>query len=192
MKSILIINAHPRKESFCSALAQNYKTGAERAGSEVNLVNLTDLEFDPILKTKNEQHPDLEPDILKVQELIKKAGHLVFVYPNWWGTYPALLKAFFDRFFTSGFAFRYSKNSRMPQKLLSGRSARVIVTMDTPLWYYHLGYRSPGHTSIKRSVLGLCGITPVKFTVFTPVRNSSPEKRNNWLKKVEDIGYKNL
>jgi len=185
---ILILNAHPRKDSFCRALAGSYAKGAKESGAEVRLVNVIDLDFDPILKGKNTQSTDLEPDILEIQKEISLADHLVFIYPNWWGTYPALLKGFFDRVFTSGFAFKYSKNRSMPEKLLKGKSARIIVTMDTPLWYYRIGYRRPGHNSMKRSILGLCGISPVKFTSFSPIRHSGPEQRKKWLKKTEDLG----
>ena len=190
MKTILILNAHPTKDSFCSALAESYCSGAEGSSTNVKLINLIDLDFDPILKSTNSQDNELEPDIIKVQEEISKADHLVFVYPNWWGTYPALLKGFFDRVFTSGFAFRYQTKNPMPEKLLTGKSARVIVTMDTPAWYYSIGYRKPGHNSMKRSILGLCGITPVKFTTFSPIRNSSVEQRNRWIEKVKILGTK--
>ena len=188
MKNILVLNAHPRKDSLCYALAQSYAKGAKENGAEVKLINIIDLDFDPILKGKNVQSDDLEPDIIATQKEISKAGHLVFVYPNWWGTYPALLKGFFDRVFTSGFAFRYRKNKAMPEKLLKGKTARVIVTMDTPLWYYKLGYKRPGETSMKRSILGLCGIEPVKFTYFTPIRHTSQEKLQEWLLKTENLG----
>jgi len=110
---ILILNAHPVKNSFCSALAESYMKGALESGANVRLINLIDLQFDPILKDSNDQKADLEPDIILVQKEILKADHLVFVYPNWWGTYPALLKGFFDRVFTSGFAFRYRKNNNL-------------------------------------------------------------------------------
>jgi putative NADPH-quinone reductase len=190
MKTILILNAHPNKKSFCSALAESYLNGAQSSNADIKLINLIDLNFDPILKTTNSQDTELEPDILKVQKEISKADHLVFVYPNWWGTYPALLKGFFDRVFTSGFAFRYRTKNPLPEKLLTGKSARVIVTMDTPAWYYSIGYRKPGHNSMKKSILGLCGITPVKFTTLAPIRNSSVEQRNKWLEKVNALGRK--
>ncbi len=190
MKTILILNAHPNRDSFCSALAESYRSGAESSNANVKLLNLIDLDFDPILKSTNSQDNELEPDILKVQEKISKANHLVFVYPNWWGTYPALLKGFFDRVFTSGFAFRYQTKKPMPEKLLTGKSARVIVTMDTPTWYYSIGYRKPGHNSMKRSILELCGITPVKFTTLSPIRNSTDQQRSKWLEKVKELGRK--
>lgn len=188
MKTVLILNAHPNKDSFCHALAQSYLSGAKSSSAEVKLINIIDLKFDPILKTSNSQDTNLEPDILSIQKEIAKTNHLVFVYPNWWGTYPALLKGFFDRVFTSGFAFRYRSKAPLPEKLLKGRTARVIVTMDTPAWYYRFGYKKPGHNSIKKSILGLCGISPVKITTLSPIRNSTEEQRKKWLEKVKVLG----
>ncbi len=188
---ILILNAHPGKESFCRSLAESYMNGARESGAEVKFIDIIDFKFDPILKDTNDQKEDLEPDIIMVQNEILNADHLVFVYPNWWGTYPALLKGFFDRVFTSGFAFRYSKDSNLPEKLLTGKTARIIVTMDTPPWYYSIVYKKPGHNSMKRSILGLCGISPVKITTFSPIRHSKAEQREKWLKKVELLGKAN-
>ena len=188
MKRILIINGHPDKESLCHSLAEKYKIGAEKSGAECDLINLIDLEFSPVLKYGYRKRTDLEHDLQKVWGLISKADHLVFVYPNWWGTYPALLKGFFDRLFLPGFAFEYQEKSSLPKKLLTGKTARLIVTTNTPTWYYSLVYGKPGHNSMKKSILGFCGIKPVKITTVGPVKNSTDTQRNTWLEKVEDLG----
>jgi len=188
MKKILIINAHPDKESLCNSLAASYKKGADSAGADCKLVNLTDLKFNPVLTNGYRQRTELEPDLLEMQKEISNADHIVIVYPNWWSTYPALLKGFFDRVFLPGFAFRYRENSVLWDKLLTGKSARVIVTMDTPKWYYSLVYRNPGHHSIKTGILGFCGISPVKITSFSAVKSSDENKRKEWLAKVEKLG----
>ena len=104
--------------------------------------------------------------------------------------YPALLKGFFDRVFLPKFAFEYEKNSPLPKKLLIGRSARAIVTMDTPIWYYWLIYKMPGHNSVRNCILKLCGINPVKFTSFYPVRHADGNKRKKWIETVEKLGQK--
>jgi len=187
-KKILIINGHPNKKGFCAGLSNSYLTGAQKSNADVKLIYLADMEFSPVLRQKNDMSTQLEPDIIMMQEEIKNADHLVFVYPNWWGTYPALLKGFFDRVFLSGFAFKYEKNKIAPVPLLKGKTARVIVTMDTPKWYYCVGYRKPGHNSIKRSILHLCGIRPVRFTTFSPIRTSTEAQRKRWLEKVRKLG----
>jgi len=109
------------------------------------------------------------------------AEHLVFVYPPWWGGLPALLKGFIDRVFLPGFAFRYRKDSPWWDRLLAGRSARLLVTMDTPPWYYRWVYRMPGHNQMKRTVLEFCGIRPVRIDGFGPVKGSTPGRRAQWI-----------
>ncbi len=191
-KNILIINGHPDKNSYCSALARQYKKGADSTGADCTLINIIDLDFSLVLKHGYGKLTETEPDLIKTRDLISKANHLVFVYPNWWGTYPALLKGFIDRVFVPGFAFEYQDKSPLPKKLLTGKSARVIVTTDTPYWYYKLVYRSPGHNSIKKSILHFCGIKPVKISTFGPVRNSTEQNRKKWLQEVENLGAKQV
>ena len=188
MKNILIINGHPDKQSLCFELAQYYKKGADLAGANCKLVNLADLQFNPILTSGYRKRTELEPDLLMMQEEIKKADHLVLVYPTWWATYPALLKGFIDRVFLPGFSFKYRENSPLWDKLLTGKTARMIVTMDTPKWYYSLFMKNAGHRSMKKGILEFCGIKPVKITSFSQVRSSSEATRKSWLTQVEKLG----
>lgn len=188
MKKILIINGHPDKESLCAELAKSYHRGAEKAGAECKLVNLADLEFNPILTTGYRKRTELEPDLLMMQQEILKAEHLVLVYPNWWATFPALLKGFIDRVFLPGFAFKYRENSPMWDKLLKGRSARMIVTFDSPKWYYFLFMGNAGFKAMKKGILEFCGFSPVKISSFHMVRSSSEKQRKNWIQQVEKLG----
>jgi NAD(P)H dehydrogenase (quinone) len=191
MKKILIINGHPDKESFCFSLAENYKKGADTNGDECKLVHLIDLKFNPILTYGYRVVSELEPDLVQIQNDILQADHLVFVYPTWWGTYPALLKGFIDRVFLPNYAFKYHTDSPFWDKLLKGRTARIITTMDAPIWYYWLMYRSPGHNAMKRAILEFCGIKPVKITAFAPIKSSTDSERKKWIMDVETLG-KNL
>lgn len=192
MKHVLIINGHSNKESYCRALSEKYLEGAKKVTQNVELVNISELEFNPVLEYEDREKRELEPDLIELQNKIKRADHLVFVYPNWWGTYPALLKGMIDKVFASGFAFKYEGNSPLPKKLLKGKSARVIVTMDTPAWYYSLVFKKPGHNSMKKSILNFCGVNPVKITTFSPIKGSSVSKREQWLEKVKKLGEKTI
>jgi len=133
---------------------------------------------------------ELEPDLLMMQEEIKKADHLVLVYPTWWATYPALLKGFIDRVFLPGFSFKYRENSPLWDKLLTGKTARMIVTMDSPKWYYALFMKNAGHRSMKKGILEFCGIKPVKITSFSQLKSSTEASRKAWLTQVEKLGNK--
>lgn len=187
-EKILLVNGHPDRDSFCHALSQAYKQGAQSAGAEVREINVGDLKFSPNLAHGYRKITELEEDLLKAQDSIKWAEHLVFVYPTWWGTMPALLKGFIDRTFLPGFAFKYRSNSIWWDRLLTGRSARVIVTMDSPVWFFRLVNGKPGHNAMKKMVLEFCGIKPVKITSFGSVKLSNDKQRARWLDKVRHLG----
>jgi putative NADPH-quinone reductase len=193
MHNILIINGHPNKESLCTELANSYKRGADsNKDITCDLIHLYDLDFDPILRYGYRQRTVLEPDLLNAKEAIMAADHLVFVYPTWWATFPALLKGFIDRVFLPGFAFKYRDNSVFWDKLLKGKTARLIVTMDAPAWYYWLVNKSPGHNAMKKGTLEFCGVKPVKVTTFGPVKTAKARAYQKWIKKVEQLGVNKL
>jgi NAD(P)H dehydrogenase (quinone) len=190
--SILILNGHPDSESYCSALANSYALGAKEAGHSVRTIHIRDLEFDPSLRFGYRNRTELEPALLEAQQAIKDAQHIVFVYPNWWGTFPSLLKGFIDRVFLPGFAFKYRSNSPLWDKLLTGKSARLLVTLNTPPWFYRLFYRSPGHHAIKKCVLQFCGINPVRITEFGIIKTANADKRKKWLDLAKNLGIKGI
>lgn len=189
-QNILIILGHPDSSSFCGSLAKAYIEGAKESGAEVRELKLGELKFDPILWKGYKKIQELEPDLIKAQELIKWSNHLVFVYPTWWGAMPALMKGFFDRVLLPGFAFNYRDNSVRWDKLLSGRTAHLLVTMDTPSWYYRWVFHRPGHNQIKKTILGFCGIKVVKISEFTPIKSSSQQKRQEWIALAKSLGSK--
>ncbi len=180
-KRILIILGHPSADSLCGALAASYERGARAAGNAVRRIDLGRLTFDPVLHEGYARIQALEPDLIRAQEDMVWAEHLVFVYPLWWGGLPALLKGFLDRVLLPGFAFRFREHSLRVDRLLAGRSAHLLVSMDTPGWYYRWVYRMPGHHQMKRTILGFCGIGPVSISGFGPVKDSKPEVREKWL-----------
>lgn len=188
-KHILVILGHPDTTSFCGAMASAYEAGATAAGHEVRRLDLGRLRFDPILHQGYAEQQPLEPDLVEAQTAISRADHLVFVYPVWWGGPPALLKGFFDRLLLPGFAFRFkAPPSPYWDRLLSKRTARLLVTMDTPPWYYRWVYRMPGHNQMKRTILGFCGVRPVSVAEFGPVKSSTPEQREGWLARASALG----
>jgi NAD(P)H dehydrogenase (quinone) len=190
MKKILIILGHPVKDTFSDKLTQAYIDGATRSGAEIKYLKLNQLKFDPNFSTGYRGNQELEPDLIMAQELISWAGHLVFFYPNWWSTFPALLKGFIDRTFLPGFAFKYGNGRKRPQKLLTGRSARLIVTMDNPPWYYRWVLKQPGHHAMKKGVLQFCGINPVRITTVGPVKVSTDKRRAKWIGQITRLGEK--
>ena len=185
-KNITVILGHPDASSYCGALATTYVQAAEAAGHSVKYFELGDIAFDPILHHGYNKRQALEPGLTEIQAAITWANHLVFVYPTWWGAMPSLLKGMFDRVLLPGYAFNYRENSKFWDKLLIGRSAHVMVTMDTPPWYNWLMYARPGHNQIKKTILQFCGIKPVKITSFGAIRHASAARRERWLLQVQE------
>ncbi len=189
-KKILIINGHPDRESFNFGVANAYQEGAIASGAAVRTIHIIDLQFNPNLQFGYRKRTELEPDLLLAWEDIQWADHLVWVHPVWWGGLPALMKGFIDRLFLPGFAFQYRENSLLWDKLLKGKSARIITTLDQPSWYYTLVYGKPSVNQLKRSTLQFCGISPVKVTYIGIIKTSGPIKRDKWLQKVKQLGHK--
>jgi putative NADPH-quinone reductase len=185
---ILVILGHPKTDSFCGALFKAFIEGAAGSGLDVREIRIGELIFDPILWKGYDKTQELEPDLVKCQDDILWAEHIVLVYPTWWGAMPALLKGFIDRIFLPGFSYKFHEGSKFWDKLLSGRSSQLLVTMDTPPWYYRWVYRSPGHNQMKRTVLEFCGIKVNKITEFAPIKGSNHKKREKWLKVAKDLG----
>ena len=187
-KRILMILGTPKHSSFCHALYEAYAQGARSKGHVVRQLKLGEMSYDPVLRDGYEQSQQLEPDLLEAQRQIHWAEHLVFVYPVWWGGIPALLKGFFDRIFLPGFAFKYRNRSQLWDKLLSGRTADLLVTMDTPPWYFRWIYGAPAHRQMTRTILGFSGIKTRRLAEFSPIRPSSEEQRQGWLRRAETLG----
>lgn len=187
-KKILIIQGHPDSQSYNHALHAAYKKGALSTGADVKEIFVGDLPFNPNLKFGYRKRTELEPCLIDAQEKIKWCDHLVLIYPIWWGSMPAILKGFFDRAFLPGFAFKKREGSVWWDKFLTGKTGRVISTMDQPNWFYWLVNGAPSDKAIKRLTFRFCGIGPTRITNIGPIRLSTDKYRASWLQKIEKLG----
>jgi putative NADPH-quinone reductase len=191
-RSILIIVGHPdsNPKRLCRALAGAYADGARSAGHEVRLIDIATLDF-PILRTMEEfTNRPLPVTLEDAAQAMKDAEHLVFVFPLWLGTMPALLKAFLEQVMRPGVAFAYPEagKSGFAKTLLKGRSARVVVTMGMPASFYRLWYLGHGIAGLRRNILNFVGISPVRETLFGTVEGASDTKRRKWISAMHALG----
>jgi putative NADPH-quinone reductase len=106
------------------------------------------------------------PDVIAARQAdIGWARHLAVFYPLWLGSIPAATKAFFEQALRRGFAFGPARGRGLPKQKLKGRSARVVVTMGMPSFFYRWFYRAHSLKSFERNILHFCGIRPVRATV---------------------------
>ena len=188
MKQVLIINGHPDKQSYNYALSEAYLKGASKTNSILPQINIAHLDFNPNLAFGYRKRIELEPDLLEAVEKIKKADHIVWVFPIWWYGYPALMKGFIDRTFLPGITFETIKGKVIPKKLLKGKTARIILTYCIPLLYDSLFMKSPAINQFKKGTLEFCGISPIKVAYISPIKNSSVDYREKWLEKITLLG----
>ena len=188
-RKIAIIDGHPdeREDSFCRSLVGAYASGAAAAGHGVRRVTLAHLDV-PLLRSRKEWESGEPPPALKeAWEAIAWADHLVIVYPLWLGSTPALLKAFFEQVFKPGLAIDQGKGG-FPRGLLRGKSARIVVTMGTPALVYRLFFFSHGLSALKRNILKFVGIGPIATTLIGSIETISQQRRQRWLRRVEEFG----
>ena len=123
-------------------------------------------------------------------EAIGDAEHLVFVFPLWLGTMPAMLKGFLEQIMRPGFAFAYpdTGSSGFVKTLLKGRSARIVVTMGMPAFFYRLWYLNHGVAGMRRNILNFVGIRPVRETLFGLVGNATDARRAAWIETMRRLG----
>ncbi|CAN5289433.1 hypothetical protein BH23VER1_BH23VER1_35470 [soil metagenome] len=186
---IAVILGHPRSASFCAALADAYCCGAREAGATVRLIRLAEVSFAPDVVEGSPRDQAIEPGLQRAMDALVWADHLVFVYPTWWATMPALLKGFLDRALVPGFAFR--PDERAPTgyvPLLQGRSAQLVTTMDSPGWVYRFVYGRAGDRAMKAGILGFCGIRPVQSTWITRLKHRSPGDRRHAIGRMRALG----
>lgn len=186
-KRILIIQGHPdaNHRHFGDALVKAYETGAQGAGHETRVITVAELRF-PLLASRDEwENGEPNADIKQAQESVTWADHLVLAYPLWLGTMPALLKGFLEQVLRPGFAL--GTGDGLPEKLLAGKSARIIVTMGMPAPVYRWFFRAHGLKNLERNILRFCGISPVRETLVGMVEGGSGH-RQRALARLEKQG----
>lgn len=189
-KRILLIQGHPdgSQQHLCHALEVAYAQGAGAAGHEIQRIQVATLDF-PILRSQLAwEEGALPPALEPAQTAIKWAEHLVFFFPLWLGDMPALLKGFLEQVARPGFAFGSEAGNPLTHKQLTGRSARVVVTMGMPAAVYRWYFRAHSIKSLERNILGFVGIAPVRETLVGQVGNLRPEQAQAWLAKLRRLG----
>lgn len=187
-RHILIIDGHPDPDParFCHALADAYAESAEDAGHGVERLTLAALDI-PLLRTRAAWEEGETPAALRdAQAMIARADHLVIVFPLWLGDVPALLKAFLEQVLRPGFAFPKGPRG-LSSGLLTGKSARIVVTMGMPALFYRWVYRAHSLKSLRSNILRFVGIAPIRETLIGNVEGGA-DGREDALMRMRQLG----
>ena len=182
MKTLIITSA-PNKESFTHAIANSYKEKYENT----EIIDLYNPEYKlDFLEFENKRQMPKKEKILKIQEKIKQAEKIIFVFPVWWGGLPAIMKNMFDSVFISDFAFRYNSDWKK-EELLTDKIWEVIATCDAPANIYLENSEWTWvnlKTYFEKALFWFCGIKMWKFSLFWELRKSSLEDRKKFLEEL--------
>lgn len=187
---VLIIDGHPdvKPQRFVHALVAAYRDAAIHAGHDVRIVEIARFEVPPLSGNHEFAHGTPSDAIRRVQRDVEWCEHLVLVYPLWLGSMPGQLKMLFEQVMRPGFAFDSGSHDGLPRKLLKGKSARIVVTMGMPGFFYRWYYRGHSLKSLKRNILRFVGFAPVHAIVIGNVETPKAGVRERWLARMAQLG----
>lgn len=187
-RRIAVIQGHPAPSQthLLHAMADGYANAASAAGHSVRRIEVAQLDF-PLLRTQQEfEQGPLPRALMEPRENLHWAEHWAIFFPLWHGTMPALLKGFLEHIFRPGFAMEYREHG-FPKRLLSGKSARIVVTMGMPVRFYRWYFGAFGVRAFERSMIGFAGIKPVSES-FYGLTMSNDKKREQWIEEMQRFG----
>jgi len=189
-KNICVIDGHPdpSEARFIHALCDEYCIGAAAAGHQVSRVDIASLDFTPL---RNKADFATEPGSIIQHERSKLAAadHVTLMFPLWLGSMPSATRAFFEQAARASFFLDTGDNSHQwPQRMMKGKSARVVVTMGMPSIAYKMLFGSASLKAIEKGLFGISGFKPIKHTILGAVESANKEKYKTWLAKMRKLG----
>ena len=190
MRTVIVFN-HPYEGSYCNAILNAITVGLQKARHEVDLMHLDKDGFNPVM-TKDDlkafmEHQPVDPQVLDYSERLKKADHLIFIFPIWWDIMPATTKGFIDRVLFPGVVYdHHPRGFGLVPLLKDLQSVTIITTMNKPRIMYSLLIGNLIRKAMLGSVFKTMGYDNLNWISFYSVKRVSHEKRTRWLIDLEN------
>jgi NAD(P)H dehydrogenase (quinone) len=182
----LIIYGHPNPKSFNHAILETLVQALQGLGHETRVRDLYAMKFDPVLKAKDFSlmaKQKVSRDVQKEQFHVRWAEVIVFIFPVWWNSLPAITRGYVDRVLSVGFA--YSEDAK---GLLPGKKVLVIATMNAPqVVCEKAGVLNAMDITIGQSLAGFCGMILIKQKYFNSVASVTDAERGKMLDEVMSL-----
>ena len=187
---VLIVYAHPNPSSFNHAILEQMSFGLQEEGHEVQVKDLYAENFDPVLRAselEQLQAGTTPESILAEQKALCWAEGLVFIYPLWWFGRPAILKGWFDKVLTNGFAFQYGDKGLTG--MLKHRRALILITAGGTKKFFKKNHAEHLiHRPMSDGTLAFCGIDDVHHRIYYDISGISEQARQKILSEVAGLG----
>ena len=207
--NVFIIFAHPEPNSLNGDLKDLAVLTLKENGNKVKVSDLYGMGFkatldrDDFLKmqTPNRLMPVLEQlnasktdgfasDIKAEMEKIEWADLIIFQFPIWYETMPALLKAWFERVLAHGFAHNILEGKVNDQGFLKGKKAMLSFTAGSEKESFYNDISSEDKTKLLPPVSKALRFTGLKVTDAFAVFNAMPLSEDDAEKAFDE--YKKL
>lgn len=189
--NILVVIAHPLKDSLCSTLADHIISNLKSSGHDVVIENLYDNEFDPVLSSsEREVYYEAQYDSSKIVDEVNRLKHaegLVLIFPTWWFGFPAILKGWFDRVWAPTVAYDHASDfGPIRPKLNNLKKTFVVTTLGAPWWVDFLVLWRPVKRIIRFALLGACARKcKLKYLSFYTCEKVSTKRLDGFMAKID-------
>ncbi len=184
----LIIFAHPNSQSFNTALLEKVCEASQTEGVNLIVRNLYQMNFNPVL-----EWPELSDvfrgkvleEIKQEQQYIQQADLITLIYPLWWMGFPAILKGYFDRVLTHGFAYKTDETGSYG--LLQGKKMQQFITIGNNVaTYEERGFAKSLDDCLINGLFNYCSITDIEHTFLGDIHIIDDNARKVMLALVKE------
>ena len=186
---VLVIFAHPLGDSYAATLRDTVVAALEAGGHTVDLCNLYQEDFDPILSAQEwrdyENTSENTRAVSRQVERLRQAEGIIFVFPSWWYGMPAILKGYFDRVWLPGVAFEFGPQAIRPL-LMSIRMFGVVTTTGAPEWFTRIYMGNPSRKVLMRGLARLVVAPRAErfWLALYGMENATDAKRTEFIEQV--------
>lgn len=188
--NVVIVIAHPVQNSFNHAILKRVSGVFKSQGHSIDVIDINKDGFDPVCREADilfawKMGPSPDPMVPDYQARIEKADYLVLLFPVWCWSLPAILKGFYDKVFTCGWAWE-GNGFHIKGKLKHIKGALIVSTFASPRFVNELVYRNPMYKEMVNGGLKVFGIKKIKYMPIHSITNKE-SLRPKMEKKIREI-----
>ena len=168
----LVVYANPNMGGHCHAILESVKQELASRKIEYDFVDLNAEKFDPVISAEElytSGGSKVNDQTKKYMDQLAAADKIIYIYPIWWNSMPAIVKGYFDKVMAGRFAFRYIKKPYLwfayPVGLLTGKKAVVFVTTGARWWMTGPFLGNRYKKIIVHDILEYCGLKAKLFSL---------------------------
>lgn len=187
---IQVVHAHPLTDSYGHALFATVVTTLRQSGHQVVATDLDRERFDPTMREDERlgyyRTPYPGDAVAAYTADLRRAEGIIFCFPQWWFSPPAMLKGYFDRVWAPGVAFEHDlAGGRIKPLLTHIRLFGVVTTYGSPWWLARLVAGDPGRKVLMRALKPMCGPGVRSFYLaHYDMDRSTAESRQAFIERV--------